>query len=58
MSEIKWLKITNTMFEDEKIEYLESLPDGDALINIWVKTLCLASKCNNKGDLSFAEEIP
>lgn len=46
MADIKWLKITNAMFEDEKIEYIESLPDGDALIAIWVKTLCLASKCN------------
>lgn len=55
---IKWFKLTNTMFEDEKIEYLESLPDGDAIITIWVKILCLASKCNNYGDLTITKEMP
>lgn len=55
---VKWFKLTNNMFEDEKIEYLESMPDGDALINIWTKTLCLASKCNAMGDLMLTNEIP
>ena len=58
MADVKWFKLSNTMFDDEKIEYLESLPDGDALINIWVKTLCLASKCNNQGYLTITEEVP
>lgn len=48
----------NTMFEDDKIEYIESLPDGDSILVIWVKTLCLASKCNDNGNLMITNEIP
>lgn len=57
-SEIKWFKLMNDMFDDEKIEYIESLPDGDAIITIWVKILCLASKSNEGGNLMITSEIP
>lgn len=58
MSEIKWIKITTTMFEDEKIRYLESLPDSDTLIVIWVKILTLTGKCNAGGFILLTENIP
>ena len=57
-NDIKWLKLMNDMFEDDKIEYIESLPDGDTVLVIWVKVLCLASKCNNDGYLMVTSEIP
>lgn len=55
---VKWLKLMNNMFEDEKIEYIESLPDGDMILNVWIKTLCLASKCNDNGNLTITSELP
>lgn len=57
-NDVKWLKLMNNMFEDEKIEYIESLPDGDMILNVWIKTLCLASKCNDNGNLTITNELP
>lgn len=49
MSEVKWIKITTDIFDDEKILLIESLPESDAIIVIWFKLLCLAGKMNNSG---------
>lgn len=49
MSDIKWIKITTDIFDDEKILLIESMPDADAIIVIWFKLLCLAGKQNNSG---------
>lgn len=57
MAEIKWIKITTNMFEDEKIDFIESLPEGDAVLVIWIKLLTLAGKVNDKGRIYLTEEI-
>lgn len=49
MSEVKWIKITTDIFDDEKILLIESLPDSYAIITVWFKLLCLAGKQNNSG---------
>lgn len=49
MSDVKWIKITTDIFDDEKILLIESLPDADSIIVIWFKLLCLAGKINNSG---------
>lgn len=49
MVEVKWIKITTDIFDDEKILLIESLPDADSIIVIWFKLLCLAGKMNNSG---------
>ena len=48
-SEVKWIKITTDIFDDEKILLIESLPDSYAIITVWFKLLCLAGKQNNSG---------
>jgi predicted phage replisome organizer len=48
-SEVKWLKISNDIFDDEKIILIESFSKSDSLLIIWFKLLCLASKQNNGG---------
>lgn len=48
-SEVKWIKITTDIFDDEKILLIESLPDSYAIITAWFKLLCLAGKQNNSG---------
>lgn len=49
MAEVKWIKITTDIFDDEKILLIESLPDAYAIITVWFKLLCMAGKQNNSG---------
>ena len=58
MVEVKWIKITVNIFDDEKILLIESLPEADALIVIWFKLLCLAGKQNNHGVFMLNDSIP
>lgn len=58
MAEIKWIKIVTDMFDDEKILLIETLPDGDSILVIWLKLLCLAGKQNNSGVFSMQNGLP
>lgn len=49
MADVKWIKITTDIFDDEKILLIEALPDAYAIITVWFKLLCLAGKQNNNG---------
>lgn len=49
MADIKWIKITTDIFDDEKILLIESMPDAYAIITVWFKLLCMAGKQNNNG---------
>ena len=49
MADVKWIKITTDIFDDEKILLIESLPDAYAIITVWFKLLCMAGKMNNSG---------
>lgn len=57
MAEVKWIKITTDIFDDEKIILIESLPDSDAIIVVWFKLLCLAGKQNNSGVFMLSNKI-
>ena len=57
MSEVKWIKITTDIFDDEKVLLIEALPEADAIIVIWFKLLCLAGKQNNCGVFVFNNRI-
>jgi len=58
VADVKWIKITTSMFEDEKIDYIESLPEADAILIVWIKLLTLAGKCNAGGYVFLTETIP
>jgi predicted phage replisome organizer len=58
MSDVKWIKITTGMFDDEKIKIIESMPDADAVLVIWIKLLTLAGKCNDDGYVTLCEDMP
>lgn len=49
MTDVKWIKITADIFNDEKILLIESLPAADSIIVIWLKLLAFAGKLNNNG---------
>lgn len=58
MADVKWIKITTDIFDDEKILLIESLPEADSIIVIWFKLLCLAGKQNNSGVFVMGNRIP
>ena len=58
MADVKWIKITTDIFDDDKILLIESLPDADSIIVIWFKLLCLAGKQNNSGVFLLNDRIP
>ncbi|PWJ49324.1 phage replisome organizer N-terminal domain-containing protein [Faecalicatena contorta] len=57
MAEVKWIKITTDIFDDEKVLLIESLPESDSIIVIWFKLLCLAGKMNNSGVFMLNDSI-
>lgn len=58
MSEIKWIKITTNIFDDEAIKVIEQMPEGDALIVIWFKLLVQAGIINDSGLIYFKKDLP
>jgi predicted phage replisome organizer len=58
MTEISWIKLKTKMFDDEKIQLIEAMPEADAVLIIWVKLLILAGKTNANGYILLAENIP
>ena len=57
MADVKWIKITTDIFDDEKILLIESLPDADSIIVIWFKLLCMAGKMNNSGVFMLNDKL-
>jgi len=57
MADVKWIKITTDIFDDEKILLIESLPDAYSIIVVWFKLLCLAGKQNNSGVFMMNNQI-
>lgn len=58
MSEIKWIKLSTTMFDNDNIKLIEALPDKDSILIIWIKLLAQAGKCNASGYLLLNDKIP
>lgn len=58
MADVKWIKLASDIFDNRKIRQIEALPDGDAIIVIWIKLLCLAGNINDCGLVYFTKEIP
>ena len=57
MAEVKWIKITTDIFDDEKLLLIETMPDADSIIVIWFKLLVLAGKQNNHGVIMMSDRI-
>lgn len=57
LADVKWIKITTDVFDDEKILLIETLPEADSIIVIWFKLLCLAGKQNNSGVFMMNNQI-
>ena len=58
MAEMQWIKLRIDMFDDEKIKIIQAMPDGDALLVIWIRLIALAGKCNTNGLVLVDDEFP
>lgn len=58
MAEVKWIKLTTDMFDNRKIKYLRTLPEGNSIVLIWVMLLTIAGRCNAGGMIFLTENIP
>lgn len=56
-NDVKWIKITTDIFDDEKILLIESMPNAYPIIVCWFKLLCLAGKQNNGGVFMMNDKI-
>jgi len=57
MSEVKWIKIKVDIFNDEKIQLIETMPDADTIIVIWFKLLALAGIKNDGGIVRMNDKM-
>lgn len=58
MPDVKWIKLSTNMFDDEKIRIIEQMPDADTILIIWIKLLSQAGKTNASGYIYLNENIP
>lgn len=58
MAEVKWIKLMVDMFDNSKIKYIRTLPEGNNIVLIWVMLLAKAGKCNSNGYIFLTENIP
>ena len=63
MADIKWIKLSVNMFDDEKIKLIRTMPEGDKISLIWIQMLCLAGRINDGGlvymgqNLAYSDEM-
>ena len=57
MADIKWIKLSVEMFDDEKIKLIRSMPEGNAIIVVWIQLLSLAGKTNDSGMIYIARHM-
>lgn len=58
MNSYKWIKLYTNLFDNRKIKQIESMPEGDALLVIWLKLLVLAANTNDGGLVYFTHDLP
>src|SRR5699024_12763437 len=57
MSNIKWIKLSTSMFDDEKIKLIEQLPEAVTILIIWIILLSQAGKTNSNGYIYVNENV-
>lgn len=58
MADNRCIKLRATMFDDDKIKIIQSMPEGDSLIVIWIRMLILAEASNAEGCLMVSDSLP
>lgn len=58
MAEVKWIKIAVDIFDNRKIKQIEKMKNGDSLVVLWFKLLCLAGITNDGGAVYLTKQMP
>lgn len=58
MAEVRWIRITTNMFDDEKIKLIDAMPERDTVFYIWIRLLVQAGKTNAGGYIFLSENVP
>jgi len=58
MGDVKWIRLSIDMFNNAKIKYLRTLPEGNNIILIWVMLLTIGGRCNANGFIFLTENVP
>ena len=58
MADVKWIKIVTNIFDNRKVKQIETMPEGDTILVIWFKLICLAGSINDNGMIYLTAEIP
>ena len=56
--EISWIKLDVDFFGDDKIKQIRAMPDGDAMLLIWLNLLVMAGKTNDSGLVYLTQGVP
>ncbi|MDD6796199.1 MAG: phage replisome organizer N-terminal domain-containing protein [Clostridiaceae bacterium] len=49
MGNVKWIKVNVDMFDNVKFRVIDTMPERDSIIYIWVRLLCEAGKIDDEG---------
>jgi predicted phage replisome organizer len=58
VSEVRWVKLSTEMFDDEKIKAIRSMPSGNDMCLIWIQLISLAGRVNDHGQIYLSEDVP
>nr|WP_295678856.1 phage replisome organizer N-terminal domain-containing protein [uncultured Lachnoclostridium sp.] len=58
MAGVKWIQLSVDMFNNQKIKFIRTLPEGNNILLIWVMLLTIAGRCNSNGFIFLTESIP
>ena len=58
MADIKWIQLSIDIFNNRKIKQIRKMPDGDAIVGIWLQILCIAGQINDCGAVYFTKDVP
>lgn len=56
-SEVKWIKIATTIFDNDKMQFINSLKNSDTIFYLWFRVLILAGKSNLDGALKLNQRV-
>ncbi|MZK51464.1 phage replisome organizer N-terminal domain-containing protein [Clostridium beijerinckii] len=58
MSDIKWIKLSTNMHDDEKMKLVDAMPERDTIHYLWIRLLIQAGKTNDNGLIYLNGNIP
>lgn len=57
MAEITFIKLSVNTFSDDKVQIIESMPEGKSILIVFIKLLCWAGRNNQSGLIQINEKI-